>query len=56
MDFQQRMNQQIGRKLLAYNDDLNRKRKNHHLEYFSWVAIGCMVAYVALQIIRCVGR
>ena len=56
MNTEQFINEQVGRKLLIYDDDLNRKKGNHHLEYFSWVIIAALCLYVVVQIIRCVGR
>jgi len=56
MNTEQFINEQVGRKLLIYDDDLNRKKGNHHLEYFSWAVIICALLFIALQIIRCVGR
>ena len=52
MSPEESINYQIQQKLLIFNEDLKKKKGNHHLEYFSWIAIACLVAYVALQIIR----
>jgi hypothetical protein len=46
------INQQVGRKLLEYEDDLNKKKGNHHLERFSWVVIGCFWVYIIIQMVR----
>ena len=56
MDAEQFINEQVGRKLLIYNEDLNKKKGNHHLKYFSWAILGCAFLFFALQLTRCTGR
>jgi hypothetical protein len=56
METEQFINQQVAQKLSIFNYDLQKKKGNHHLEYFSWVIIVCAWLFIALQIIRCVGR
>jgi|GEM_PF-4715807 hypothetical protein len=56
METEQFINQQVAQKLSIFNYDLQKKKGNHHLEYFSWVIIAALCLYVVVQIIRCVGR
>jgi hypothetical protein len=56
MTQEQYINDQIGRKLLIYNEELSKKKGNHHLKYVSWFILGCIWVFIALQVIRCVGR
>lgn len=55
MDTEAYINQQLGRKLLEYNEDLKQKEGRSCLERFSLFAIICVIILITLQLIRCKG-